>query len=87
MDEKEIFIDMIMDLLVIIDFDRMSEDVRKEKKIKDELFTKSWHRLNDYYDKASSLVEAQHRSESIDIILKEIEELGADAVKEKYGII
>lgn len=84
--DKEVFVDMIMDLLIIIDLDDVSQDARKEDRMRSELLNMSGKELGDKYDQAWRLLEKQQESERVSRILEEIKDIGVEAVKKKYGL-
>lgn len=86
-DEKEIFVDMIMDMLIIIDFDGVAEDEKKEGKMRSDLLNTNCAKLNEYYDMSDKLLRSKYRQENIERILKEVDKMGVEAVKEKYGLV
>lgn len=83
--EKEMFVDMIMDMLIIVDLDGVSENKKTESKMRNDLLNTSSPKLNEYYDSAYDLVQSKYRLENLDRILAEASEIGVNAVKEKYG--
>lgn len=85
--EKAMFVDMIMDMLIIVDLDGVSENKKTERKMRNDLLNTSSPKLNEYYNSAYDLVQSKYRLENIDRILVEVGKMGADAVKEKYGLV
>lgn len=70
--EKEIFVGIIMDLLMIIDLDGVSQSTEKENRMTDELYRMDWTALNNIYNQAFKIVKMQSEIEVMDKILKEI---------------
>ncbi len=86
MKNKEIFIETIMDLLIAIDLDNVSENKEKENRMRKELMKMNYEELNDKYNQAYEIFKTQQDIEIMDKVIKEVEEIGVEAVKEKYGL-
>lgn len=83
---KEMFVDLIMDLLIIANLDGVSKDEEKENRMRNELLKMNDKELNNNYKQVNELVELIHKNERTDSLLKEIDEIGVEAIREKYGL-
>lgn len=86
METKEMFVDIIMDLLIIAGLDGVGKDEEKENRMRSELLKMNDEELNSNYKKANELVELIYKNERTDSLLKEIDEIGVEAVRIKYGL-
>lgn len=87
LETRKMVIEIIMDLLIIADLGGVSKDKEKEDKMRSDLSRRTDEELDNIYKKSDDLVKLIFKNEQTDRLLKEIDTIGIEAIREKYGLI